>query len=165
MYFKEIRQWIHTPFPSFYSIIHVKFLNFPFVVKAWTNRIFKKSSGCSLQPWPSDWTMVDQAYRWSWTSDSSSHHFAICLYRLHCPAPSADLQPLHLFSAHSSHCCHCLAHQHVVTCLSSPATQHPLHVQMGSVLWNWVWWQQSWKTLIFIITKESNSVQLLPSCF
>lgn len=36
-----------------------------------------------------------------------------------------------------------------------PPALHQLHVQMGSVLWNWVWWTQSVNTLSFIMAKES----------
>ena len=46
-----------------------------------------------LKPWPnsiknlhhSGWTVLDQPSSWSWTNESSNHHFSICLLCLPCP--------------------------------------------------------------------------------
>ena len=78
--------------------------------------------------------MLDQPYSWSWTSDSSSHQFGICLYLLHCSALSTGC------SIYTSFCplisplsCVWLTDMPRPVFLP-PATLHPWHVQMGSGL-------------------------------
>lgn len=56
--------------------------------------------------WASGWAVLDQPYSWSWTNESSSHQFCICLYLLHCSALSTGCSIYTYFSAHSSHLCH-----------------------------------------------------------
>lgn len=90
--------------------------------------------------------MLDQANSWSWTNDSSSHQFRICLSLLHCSAISTSCSiytffflPIHLTPVMS------LADGHAgARFLSfSMTTTHLLHVQMGSVLCNWEWWRHT----------------------